>query len=152
MGTRNLILDGENLVDGTNVTIVSDGVSVFSGALTKAVTSGNGDNIGAIHTWAVAAHDQTDAEWTAETPIPSLATDSTISISVVSGSLNSGNIFREWDGSTDGDWCPQPDARKNILIDGEAPADADVTGEVFTLTAGQTLTCVCTVEAIPQNR
>jgi len=152
MGTRHLILDGENLADGTNITIVCDGVSVFSGEVTKAVTPGLGDDIGIIHTWEVAAHDETDAEWDVSAELYTLATDSTVSISVVSGILNCGSITRKLIDDNPREWQANVDERKNILIDGAVAHDGDTTGQVFTVTAGQTLTCVCSVDPIPQNR
>jgi hypothetical protein len=146
MGTKTLILDGENLVDGTNITILCDGTSVFSGALSKAVTSGNGDNIGELATWTVDV--DTVTEWSTSIRDNGYATiDHSISISVVSGSVNAGMIKiinpqnsdpvnSDWDGV---------DQRKNILIDGAVPYATEEKGEVFSLAAGDTLTCVVTV-------
>jgi hypothetical protein len=149
MGTKTLILDGENLVADSNVTVLCDGVSVASGALSKAVTSGNGDNIGELATWTIDV--PTVTEWSSSLKTDGWpTTDHSISISVVSGSVNVGSIriinpqnsnpvLTTWD---------YKDQRKNVLLDGSAPTDpteADFEGEVWTLSAGETLTCVVTV-------
>ncbi len=151
MATKTLTLQGENLIADSNLTLLCDGVSKFSGPLSKAVTSGNGENSGTLDTWTVDVEVQTQGG-----ALPT--EDHSISISVVSGSVNIGAITvlaQNGDDSYD-----TVDERKNILIDGVAPewptgndvlpggteADPDWSGWAWTLTAGETLTCVVTVE------
>ena len=59
MATRTIIMIGLNLIEGSAATVIFNGVQVFSGPITKAVTLNEGTSIGDIITWNF---EQTDEE------------------------------------------------------------------------------------------
>ena len=149
MATRKVKINGYNHEEGTEATVLFDGVSVFSGALTAGIVS-DSDVIG-----GTAVPDTAIFEFTYENSDDTIMSDHTLSINVTAGWLRAGlcliscgndNIasWDEWDGpgtdagmlEIDGDYYyysgehpPYGDGsataqaeRTNCLIDGEVPS------------------------------
>jgi hypothetical protein len=149
MATRKIKINGYNHEEGTEATVLFDGVSVFSGALTTGIVS-DSDVIGGTAVPGTAIF-----EFTYENSDDTVETAHTLSINVTAGWLRAGvcliscgndNIasWDEWDGpgssagmlEIDGDYYysagehwPYGDGsdtaqaeRTNCLIDGEVPS------------------------------
>jgi len=84
MATRTIIMKGLNLIEGSAATVIFNGVQVFSGPITKAVTLNEGTSLGDMITWTF---EQTDAEASSQTLV-----NYSMSIACTNGSIGTAGL------------------------------------------------------------